>query len=185
MLTLLLGGARSGKSALAVKLASARGAPVSFIATAEARDREMTARIAEHRAGRPLAWSTVEEPVQLGQALASIAGGDTVVIDCLTLWVSNMIERGANDSTLLSSAGAVAALAAERPGTVVAVSNEVGSGIVPVDALSRHYRDMLGLVNGAFAERATEAFLVVAGRALALAAMWPPASTWTPTRGTA
>jgi adenosyl cobinamide kinase/adenosyl cobinamide phosphate guanylyltransferase len=168
MLTLLLGGARSGKSALALQLAGATAAPVTFVATAEGRDEEMKARIAAHRAQRPQAWSTVEEPVHLHQAVAGVPESMTVVVDCLTLWVANLIESGAGDTAVARAAGEVATLAGARRGLCVAVSNEVGWGIVPADALSRRYRDVLVRVNIVFARHAADAFLVVAGRALPL-----------------
>lgn len=175
MLTLLLGGARSGKSALAVRSACAGPAPVTFLATAEALDEEMARRIARHRAERPASWATVQEPLEVEKAFLDIADSATVVLDCLTLWVANLLGAGYEDDDVLLMAGAVAALAADRPGEVIAVSNEVGSGIVPTDnLLSRRYRDLLGQVNMVFAERAAEAFLVVAGRVLALQPLSPP-----------
>ena len=162
-LTLLIGGARSGKSALAVRLASSGSSPITLVATAEALDDEMAARIAFHRSERPSTWATVEEPLDLESALSSTTVEGTVVIDCLTLWVANLLGAGRTDAEVLASAGKVAVLAGERPGKVVVVSNDVGSGIVPGDALSRRYRDLLGRVNSVFAEQAADAFLVVAG----------------------
>lgn len=177
MLNLLLGGARSGKSALAVQLAQASAAPVTFIATAEARDEEMVARIAAHRSERPSSWTTIEEPVHLSRGLAAVPEGGTAVIDCLTFWVANLLEAGDDDAGILASARAVADRAASREGTTITVSNEVGSGIVPDNSLSRRYRDVLGRVNIAFSGYAADAFLVVAGRALPL----PPAPSAHPT----
>jgi adenosyl cobinamide kinase/adenosyl cobinamide phosphate guanylyltransferase len=169
MLTLLLGGARSGKSALALQLASTGAAPVIFLATGEASDDEMGAKIALHRSQRPASWATVEEPVEVEKAFRDIADGTTVVVDCLTLWVANLLTAGYDDDAAVATAGVVAALCAERPGRALVVSNEVGSGIVPTDNfLSRRYRDLLGRVNIAFADRAEHAFLVVAGRVLPL-----------------
>jgi adenosyl cobinamide kinase/adenosyl cobinamide phosphate guanylyltransferase len=111
----------------------------------------------------------VEEPLELEKALRGTAAGTTVVVDCLTLWVANLLAAGHDDDAAVVSAGAVAALCAARPGRVVVVSNEVGSGIVPTDSfLSRRFRDLLGRVNIAFADRAGNAFLVVAGRLLPL-----------------
>jgi adenosyl cobinamide kinase/adenosyl cobinamide phosphate guanylyltransferase len=162
-LTLLIGGARSGKSALAVRLASSGSAPITLVATAEALDDEMAARIASHRSERPSTWATVEEPLDLEPALSSTTVEGTVVIDCLTLWVANLLGAGRTDAEVLAGAGKVAVLAGERPGKVVVVTNDVGSGIVPGDALSRRYRDLLGRVNSVFAEKAADAFLVVAG----------------------
>jgi len=167
-LTLLLGGARSGKSRLAVRLAAARGGPVVVIATAEARDEEMAERIRRHRAERPQGWRTLEEPVDLETALAGIPETHGALVDCLTLWVSNLIERGFSDSGIEDRAITAAALAASRTPGTLAVTNEVGSGIVPVSALARRYADLLGRVNAIWAEEAQEATLVVAGRLVPL-----------------
>jgi adenosylcobinamide kinase / adenosylcobinamide-phosphate guanylyltransferase len=174
-LTVLLGGARSGKSALAVKLASVGSSPATVLATGEALDDEMAERIALHRAGRPASWATVEEPLDVWKALDAITDDNTVVVDCLTLWVANLLAANYTDAEVIDRAKAVAALAARRPGHVIVVSNEVGSGIVPADSLSRRYRDLLGRVNSLFAEHARDAFLVVAGRVLPLMAAVPGA----------
>lgn len=168
-LILLLGGARSGKSALAVRRAEAFGAPVAFIATAEPRDAEMTARIARHRAERPAGWTTIEAPADLAEALAAVPEGACAVVDCLSLWVSNLLERNAEE-TITQLAAVAAQQAAERPAPTIAVSNEVGMGIVPANELARRYRDALGRVNAIWAEHAAHAALVVAGRQLRLEA---------------
>jgi adenosyl cobinamide kinase/adenosyl cobinamide phosphate guanylyltransferase len=161
-LVLLLGGARSGKSELALRLAERSGREVVFVATAEARDDEMRERIERHRAERPGAWATVEEPLDLAGALARVRPETCAIVDCLSLWVSNLMERGldAEDS-------APAAAAAARPLTI-AVSNEVGLGVVPATPLGRAYRDVLGRVNRIWADAADETYLVVAGRVLRL-----------------
>jgi adenosyl cobinamide kinase/adenosyl cobinamide phosphate guanylyltransferase len=169
MLTLLLGGARSGKSALALDLAGREGGVVTWIATAEALDSELSERIARHRAERPPHWATIEEPVELERALEETAADAPAVVDCLTLWVSNLFGRGLGDDEILDLARSLATRAHGREGLTVVVSNEVGSGIVPADALSRRYRDVLGRVNAIFAAQAKAAFLVVAGRVLPLA----------------
>jgi adenosylcobinamide kinase / adenosylcobinamide-phosphate guanylyltransferase len=163
-LVLLIGGARSGKSRLALERAEREGAPVSFIATGEAFDAEMTDRIERHKAERPDGWVTIEEPVELERALSSVPDGATAIVDCLSLWVANVFESRPVDA--LSAATARAA--AERPGLTIAVTNEVGMGIVPDNALARAYRDALGRVNARWAEAADEARLVVAGRTLSL-----------------
>jgi adenosylcobinamide kinase/adenosylcobinamide-phosphate guanylyltransferase len=152
-LVVYLGGARSGKSTLAVERAEAEGAPVTFIATGEAGDEEMAERIARHKSERPSGWRTIEEPVDLEGALASVSDTDTVIVDCLSLWVAN------------GGDGAVPAL---RDGLTIAVTNEVGLGIVPVNALARAYRDTLGRVNAAWVAASDEAYFVVAGRTLRL-----------------
>ena len=123
-LVVLLGGARSGKSALALRLASESGAAVTVVATAEALDEEMASRIAAHRAERPPEWTVVEEPLELAAAIEAVPAGETLVIDCLSLWVANVLERG-------GSLQGAAAVAAARLGLTVAVSNEVGLGVVP------------------------------------------------------
>jgi adenosylcobinamide kinase / adenosylcobinamide-phosphate guanylyltransferase len=167
-LTLLVGGARSGKSALAVRLAGRWDGPVTVVVTGEARDAEMAERIRRHRAGRPGHWRTVEAPREVEAALAGAPADAFVVLDCLTLWVSNLIERGLDDGEVDELARSAAATAAARAGPTVAVSNEVGAGIVPADGLSRRYRDLLGQVNAAWAAAADQALLLVAGRAVPL-----------------
>lgn len=164
-LVLLLGGARSGKSALAVELG---GEAATLIATATAGDPDMAERIRRHRAERPAAWTTIEEPLQLGSALASAGQDGVVVVDCLTLWVSNLIEAGPSDEAIEQEARTVAAAAAARDGLTVAVSNEVGLGIVPASPLGRRFRDVLGRVNTDWALAADRAVLVVAGRTVEL-----------------
>ena len=165
-LVLLLGGARSGKSRLAVRLATETGAPVVFLATGEAGDDEMADRIARHRAERPADWTTVEEPVALREAVAAAPPDAALVVDCLSLWVANLLEsRPAAE--IEAEAAAAAALAAGRTKTI-AVSNEVGLGVVPATPLGRAYRDVLGRVNAIWAEAADEAYFVVAGRVLRL-----------------
>lgn len=168
-LTFLLGGARSGKSSLAVRLAAESGRKVVVLATAQAReDAELAARIARHRLERPPAWSTVEEPLDLVGALRGARDESFVVVDCLTLWVANALEAGWDDEAVERAAAEAAGLAAARPGPTVVVSNEVGMGIVPVSALGRSFRDLLGRVNAVFAAEADRACLVVAGRTLEL-----------------
>ena len=167
-LVVLLGGARSGKSERALELAVRNGAAVTFIATGEAGDDEMAARIAEHRASRPEGWRTVEEPLDLVGALSAAEPGGTVVVDCLSLWTANALERGDSDADVEAHAREAAAASAARHGLTVAVSNEVGLGIVPHTALGRRYRDLLGRVNAIWVDAADEAALVVAGRALRL-----------------
>jgi adenosyl cobinamide kinase/adenosyl cobinamide phosphate guanylyltransferase len=166
-LVLLIGGARSGKSSLAVRLAAEAGAPVVFIATGEAGDAEMEERIARHRAERPETWQTVEEPVALRAALEAVPADSSVVVDCLSLWVANLLERGAGDVEQESAAAADAAAARAAP--TIAVTNEVGLGVVPPTPLGRAYRDVLGRVNATWAEAASESYFVIAGKALRLA----------------
>jgi adenosylcobinamide kinase / adenosylcobinamide-phosphate guanylyltransferase len=168
-LTLLVGPARSGKSRTAVRMARAWDGPVVVVATAEALDAEMAERITRHRAERPASWETVEEPIELDAALRKAPPEAAAIVDCLTLWVSNLTEAGLDGATIERRAGAAAAVAAARPGPTIAVSNEVGWGIVPVDPGVRRYRDHLGVVNQLWAGVSDRALLVVAGRALDLA----------------
>ena len=167
-LTLLIGGARSGKSILAVRAAETNGGPVTFIATAEPRDDEMTARIARHRKTRPASWATVEEPVDLAGAIGAAPPDACVIVDCLTLWVANLLERGAGGEDVEARATEASEAAAGRTGAVLVVTNEVGSGIVPMHPETRSYRDLMGTVNAIFARSAEKVLLVVAGRALPL-----------------
>ena len=167
-LTVLLGGARSGKSALAVRLAAGWPGPVAVVVTAEAGDAEMAERIRRHRAERPAGWRTVEAPRELEPALAAAPADAFVLLDCLTLWVANLIEQGLTDEQVERRARSAAAAVAARAAPAVAVSNEVGAGIVPADPLARRYRDLLGQVNAIWAGAAGQALLLVAGRAVPL-----------------
>jgi adenosylcobinamide kinase/adenosylcobinamide-phosphate guanylyltransferase len=167
-LIVLTGGARAGKSALATELALRFEGPVAVVVTAEARDEEMRARIERHRAQRPAAWRTIEEPLELRSAIAAVDDHAFLVVDCLTLWVANVLERGAAEEAILAEAGGVASALTLRTAPAVVVTNEVGFGIVPSTQLGRVYRDVLGAVNAAFVEHADEAALVVAGRLLRL-----------------
>jgi adenosyl cobinamide kinase/adenosyl cobinamide phosphate guanylyltransferase len=164
---LLLGGARSGKSDMATRLALESGAPVTLIATAEARDAEMAERIRLHREARPAAWRTIEAPIDLLGAVRSASPGDFLIVDCLTLWVANLLEQGAGAAEVELAADQVMAELAARRGVVV--TNEVGLGIVPANELARHFRDVLGAVNARFAAGVERALLLVAGRAVELA----------------
>lgn len=173
MLTLLLGGARSGKSALAVELGRRHRGPVTFLATCPALDEDLATRIVRHRSERP-PWPTIEEPYDLAGALGRCGEDDLVIVDCLTLWVSNLSLRGDDDDAIEGLAGAAAEVAATRTGPTVTVSNEVGLGLHPDSALGRRYRDLLGRVNQIWAARAGTTLLLVAGRAVRLDDPW----TW-------
>jgi adenosyl cobinamide kinase/adenosyl cobinamide phosphate guanylyltransferase len=165
-LLVLLGGARSGKSALAVHWGRAFAGPVTFVATAEARDDEMAQRIARHRAERPAGWTTIEEPTAVAAAVRAAEPPAMVIVDCLTLWVSNVLDR--RDDEVLAAAGDIATAAQRRDAPTVVVSNEVGWGIVPADPETRRYRDLLGEINTLMVARAQRSVLLVAGRAVPL-----------------
>lgn len=173
-LTLLLGGARSGKSTLAVRRACAFDGPVVFVATAEARDGEMAERIARHRAERPATWDVVEAPLDLAGALTVAALNACVVVDCLSLWVANLAEQGDGEEAIVRHAAEAGWLAATRDAPTIAVSNEVGLGVVPAFESGRRYRDTLGRVNALWAQLAAEATLIVAGRGLPLGVLDEP-----------
>jgi adenosyl cobinamide kinase/adenosyl cobinamide phosphate guanylyltransferase len=164
---LLLGGARSGKSALAVSLALDSKLPVTVIAAATAGDEEMADRIRRHRDTRPSAWKTIEEPIDLLGAIRASAPGDFLVVDCLTLWVTNLMGAGLAAADFGRMADTLVRELSRRRGVVV--TNEVGLGIVPANELARRFRDVLGFVNTRFAEGAERAVLMVAGRAVELA----------------
>jgi adenosylcobinamide kinase/adenosylcobinamide-phosphate guanylyltransferase len=158
-LTLVLGGARSGKSRHAEGLVTALPAPWSYIATAQAFDDEMRARIAAHREARPTGWVTTEAPLDVSGALAQAAGLPALV-DCLTLWLTNLMLGG--HDVAAARARLDAALDARQAATVL-VSNEVGLGIVPDNALARAFRDEAGRLHQHFAARAKSVVLMVAG----------------------
>ncbi|MEM8767230.1 MAG: bifunctional adenosylcobinamide kinase/adenosylcobinamide-phosphate guanylyltransferase [Pseudomonadota bacterium] len=163
--TFLLGGARSGKSARALALAESMAPTRTFIATAEAFDAEMTTRIAKHKAERGPGWTTHEAPLELVEALEStLRPGHAVVVDCLTLWLSNLMHHG------LSPAEEVPRLvdALSLPGELVVVSNEIGLGLVPETPLGRRFRDEQGRLNQAVASASERVEFLAAGLPLTL-----------------
>lgn len=164
MIELIIGGARSGKSAFAERQALGTGLRVTYLATGEARDDEMAQRIAHHRTRRPVGWRTVEEPLALADALAREAAPDAcLLVDCLTLWLTNAIfaERESEIDKLLK-------VLPTLPGQIILVSNEVGWGIVPENALARRFRDEQGRLNQRIAALADAVTLVAAGLPLKL-----------------
>ncbi|MEO6125296.1 MAG: bifunctional adenosylcobinamide kinase/adenosylcobinamide-phosphate guanylyltransferase [Ilumatobacteraceae bacterium] len=177
-LTLLIGGARSGKSDLAVQIGERHersldpaSPTVTFIATAQRFDDDMDNRINRHRAERP-PWPTIEEPLALDAALALTPDDSLAIIDCLTLWVSNAMLAEWPDTDTEMAAARFARLAADRGGPTVVVTNEVGLGIHPETDLGRRYRDLLGRVNRSWAAAADRTLLLVAGRILPLHDPW-------------
>ena len=159
-LILVLGGARSGKSQYAEKLITALPPPWTFVATAEAGDAEMAERIAVHRSRRGKDWQTVEAPHDLSAALAAAAADMPVLVDCLTLWLSNRMLAEAEFEAEIAR---LEAALGSRRAPVVLVSNEVGSGIVPENELARRFRDLQGRLNQRIAARADRVVLMVAG----------------------
>lgn len=158
--TLVLGGARSGKSRYAESLITALPQPWVYIATAEARDEEMAARIAEHKARRAAGWQTIETPYELPEALDATPRGAAVLVDCLTLWLSNVMHGAFDiDKVTLRLEEALH----RRIGTTVLVSNEVGLGLVPDNELGRAFRDAQGRLNQRLAAHAGRVVFVVAG----------------------
>ena len=178
--TLILGGARSGKSALAERLARESGKEVVYLATARAGDGEMGARIAHHRARRPGHWRTVEESLRLAEVLRrECAPGRLLLVDCLTLWLTNLMLSGAQPLPETGELALPPAFERERaallalldgglPGELVLVSNEVGMGVVPMGALTRRFVDEAGRLNQDVAARAGRVILVAAGLPLVL-----------------
>ena len=167
MRTLILGGARSGKSAFAERLASACSDHVIYIATAQARDAEMDARIAHHRARRPAHWCCVEEPLALARVLREHArDGACVLVDCLTLWLSNLLEAG--DACFENERAALLDEMRTTRGEILLVSNEVGLGIVPLGELTRRYVDEAGRLHQALGDVCDRVVFVAAGLPLIL-----------------
>ena len=182
-LILILGGARGGKSTYAEKIALEQGGPdVLYVATAEAKDENMGQRIEKHQASRPQEWHTLESPMNVAQAIKSNMQGEKIVlVDCLTVLVSNILLANAGpeddpfsdpssdpfdariEAQALEEAEALIACVDEMDGAMIIVSNEVGMGVVPPYELGRAYRDALGRVNQAMAQHACEVYLLVAG----------------------
>ncbi|HEY7416556.1 MAG TPA: bifunctional adenosylcobinamide kinase/adenosylcobinamide-phosphate guanylyltransferase [Ktedonobacteraceae bacterium] len=177
-LVLILGGTRSGKSTFAERLARQSGKSVAFIATATPADEEMRLRIQRHRTMRPPEWLTIEEPLDIASATANAASqADVLLLDCMTLWLDNWLsQRGVtgqeeffastqySDEVQLAVDALLRAFATlPENKSLIVVSNDVGSGIVPAYALGRLYRDLLGLVNQRLAQAATHVYLMIAG----------------------
>lgn len=164
-LTLVLGGARSGKSALSEREVTARRGPWTYIATAQAFDMEMETRIAEHRTARVAGWETVEAPLDLSAALRALPASHPVLVDCLTLWLTNHLLA---DHDLPHVCADLLTTLDERRGPIWLVANEVGLGIVPDNALARRFRDAAGRLNQQIAARADRVIFVAAGLPLML-----------------
>jgi adenosylcobinamide kinase / adenosylcobinamide-phosphate guanylyltransferase len=161
--TFILGGVRSGKSRYAGELAAAHGRAVTVIATGAAKDEEMAARIEAHRASRPAHWSVLEEPLRLAAALRiAAAQSGVIVVDCLTLWLSNLLCLEDEDLLRRESASLIDALAALDTDCIL-ISNEVGFGIIPASALARRFGDEVGALHQQLAQLCDRVVLMVAG----------------------
>jgi len=165
---LILGGARSGKSRLAEQRAAASGLAVTYIATSEPLDGEMNARVQLHRERRPAGWALVEEPLALARVLRAEAAVDRcLLVDCLTLWLTNLLMLD-DPARLAAERDALLDCLAELPGQIILVSNETGLGVVPLGELTRRYVDEAGWLHQAVAERCQRVILTVAGLPLYL-----------------
>ena len=163
----ILGGARSGKSRHAVARQSAHRSVV-FIATAQAGDDDMAARIARHRAERPSHWTTIEEPFEVPARLAALRRIDSAVIDCVTIWIANRMLRGDSEASIFASVDELVAAVRLAPFDVTIISNEVGEGVHPETVAGLRFRDLLGIVNQRLAAACDGAVLMVAGLPLTL-----------------
>jgi adenosylcobinamide kinase/adenosylcobinamide-phosphate guanylyltransferase len=162
-MTLILGGARSGKSTYALEMAKKSG-KVAFVATCEAPDKEMKERIRLHREQRPKHWKTFEEPEDVGNLLKKIGDGfDCIVIDCLTLLVSNLVLKKYKKEDILKKIESMLSILRKKKAKVVIVSNEVGLGLVPANRLGRDFRDIAGKVNQRVAKEADRVIFIVSG----------------------
>lgn len=172
MLTLVLGGARSGKSRYAEQQALASGRRPVYLATATADDAEMRDRIAMHQQQRAAGWNTVEEPVRLAETLQAVATADScIVVDCLTLWLTNILfdrEGNVQQHIFANESEALLRVLPELPGTVIMVSNEVGQGVVPASAMARRFVDETGRLHQRLARVCDRVVFMTAGLAQAL-----------------
>jgi adenosylcobinamide kinase/adenosylcobinamide-phosphate guanylyltransferase len=167
-LALVGGGVRSGKSAFALALARTLGPRRVFLATAQAWDGEMTSRIAAHRAERAGDFETIEEPLELLPAVERARGADVLLLDCLTLWLSNLLLRGDSEAAIARQVEALAAALRAAPFPSIVVTNEVGMGIVPESPLGRTFRDVAGRAHQALAGRADHLYFAMLGTLLRL-----------------
>jgi adenosylcobinamide kinase / adenosylcobinamide-phosphate guanylyltransferase len=162
-IVLILGGARSGKSTYALQLAK-KHKKVAFIATCQGLDKEMRERIRAHKEARPKNWTTFEEPRDVAGVLKKIGNGfDCIVVDCLTLLVSNLILAGRTEDAVLKAVEAALVQLKKKKATAIIVANEVGLGLVPVITLGRYFRDVAGKVNQRVAKEAGQVFFTISG----------------------
>ncbi len=160
----ITGGARSGKSAYAEKLAQGIAGKRAYLATAQALDAEMAAKIEKHRKDRSSAWDTYEEPLAVADLLRKISGRyQVVLLDCLTLWLSNIMAHTDGDGAVLQGMDGLVKALSDFQGTCIVVSNEVGLGIVPDNAMARRFRDFAGMLNQKIAQSADEVYFTASG----------------------
>jgi adenosylcobinamide kinase/adenosylcobinamide-phosphate guanylyltransferase len=163
------GGCRSGKSRYALEFANRHFSEKCYLATAEPLDEEMARRVENHRKARGPEWQTLEEPVEIVDRIARYGRGTGVILlDCITLWLSNLLLRGDNDERIMDELGRLIETLREGPGSFIIVSNEVGMGIVPADPLSRRFRDLSGTANQRIAREADTVILMASGLPLFL-----------------
>ncbi len=163
-LILITGGARSGKSDYAQKLAKSFNSRVIYIATAEPLDSEMRKRIAVHRRKRPRDWITIEEPIDILRAIKKLPSKKMIIVlDCLTFLISNLIFKGFSDGVIMTKASSMVRALKKKADMTILVTNEVGSGIVPDNRLARRFRDLQGHVNQIAAKEADKVCLLVSG----------------------
>ena len=160
----ITGGCRSGKSRYALDYANRHFSKKLFLATSEALDEEMAQRIENHKKVRGLEWQTIEEPVEIVNKIKEYGeDGKVILIDCLTLWLYNLLMRWGDDSKILNETDKLINVIKQNPASFILVSNEVGLGIVPADPLSRRYRDLLGAMNQRIAEALNTVIFMVSG----------------------
>ena len=167
-LIFILGGARSGKSAYALKLAESMSGKKLYLATAEALDKEMTERIKKHKKERGNNWATIEEPIKIADVIAKDKKHDVILLDCITIWLSNLITNSASKienrkSKIENYINSLVSACKKTKANIIVVSNEVGLGIVPDNPLARRFRDISGISNQKMAEAADEVYFVVSG----------------------
>jgi adenosylcobinamide kinase/adenosylcobinamide-phosphate guanylyltransferase len=160
----ITGGVRSGKSRFAQQIAKTFPGPKAYLATAQALDGEMKRRITRHKKSRPKAWRTLEEPVRIAEVLQAEGGNlSLILLDCLTLWLSNLMMAGWGEKKILGAADRFLEAARRAPCSLILVSNEVGMGIVPENPSARLFRDLSGLIHQKAAQEADEVYFLMGG----------------------